>query len=95
MSRRGGEKNDPLKNGELGAVKVRLITIKRPVENLFKKFILKVFRIIGWYRKMILLKWNIVNTKKSHNLTFSRNVRTILLSFERKRVLIIVIMRTF
>ncbi|WP_278575620.1 hypothetical protein [Fusobacterium ulcerans] len=29
MSRRGGEKNDPLKNGELGAVKVRLITIMR------------------------------------------------------------------
>lgn len=33
--------------------------------------------------------------QKSHNLTFSRNVRTILLSFERKRVLIIVIRRTF
>ena len=60
-----------------------------------KNLSVKLFRIIDWYRKMILLKQNIVNTKKTYNLTFLRNLRTILLSFGREKVLIIVIMRTF
>lgn len=44
---------------------------------------------------MILLKRKNVNTKKGYNLTFLRNVRTILLRFGGKKVLFIVIMRTF
>ena len=76
-------------------MKVRLITIKRPVEISSRKFLLKLFRIIELYRKIILLKQNIVNTKKSHKLIFLRNVKTTLLSFEGVKVLIIVIMRTF
>ena len=76
-------------------MKVRLITIKRPVEISSRKFLLKLFRIIELYRKMILLKQNIVNTKKSHKLIFLRNVKTTLLSFGCVKVLIIVIMRTF
>ena len=76
-------------------MKVRLITIKRPVEISSRKFFLKLFRIIELYRKIILLKQNIVNTKKSHKLIFLRNVKTTLLSFGCVKVLIIVIMRTF
>ena len=76
-------------------MKVRLITIKRPVEISSRKFLLKLFRIIELYRKIILLKQNIVNTKKSHKLIFLRNVKTTLLSFECVKVLIIVIRRTF
>ena len=88
-------KNDLLKNKGSSGVKVRLITIKRPVEISSRKFLLKLFRIIELYRKIILLKQNIVNTKKSHKLIFLRNVKTTLLSFEGVKVLIIVIMRTF
>ena len=60
-----------------------------------KNLYAKLFRIIDQYSEMILLKQNIVNTKKTYNLTFLRNVRTISLSFGREKVLIIVIMRTF
>ena len=88
-------KNDLLKNKGSSGVKVRLITIKRPVEISSRKFLLKLFRIIELYRKIILLKQNIVNTKKSHKLIFLRNVKTTLLSFEGVKVLIIVIRRTF
>ena len=44
---------------------------------------------------MILLKWKNVNTQKGYNLTFLRNVRTILLRFGGIKVLFIVIIRTF
>ena len=64
-------------------------------KSFLKNSSVKLIRIIDWYRKMILLKQNIVNTKKTYNLTFLRNLRTILLSFGREKVLIIVIMRTF
>ena len=69
--------------------------MRRPVKIFFIFSKLKLFRIIDKYRKMILLKRKNVNTKKGYNLTFLRNVRTILLRFGGKKVLFIVIMRTF
>ena len=64
-------------------------------KSFFNNLFVKLFRIIDQYSEMILLKQNIVNTKKTYNLTFLRNLRTILLSFGKEKVLIIVIMRTF